>query len=141
MSRGLNLCQFIGNLTADPSVRSTASGLPVANASIAVNEFRKDKQGNQIDEVEFVDLVFWGSLAELAGNYMSKGKRVLVIGKLKTNEYQTREGEKRRKSEINVKEVIFLDGPKQDTRNVDGNRNSHYEKKSNGYAPNDDIPF
>lgn len=86
-----NRCIFVGNLTRDPEARTTGSGKQVTNFSIAVN----NRRGGQ-DETIYLKVETWGRTAEIAEQYLRKGSEVLVEGRLKIDEYTTREGEKRR---------------------------------------------
>jgi single-strand DNA-binding protein len=136
--KGLNRVNLIGNLTSDIRVNATQRGTSVANASIAINSEYRDKQGEKHETVEFVDLVWWGKGAEIVAEYAGKGDPIYVEGELKTSEYQTREGEKRRKTEVNVKDFRFMGGSRRgNTPEV----SVHHKQKANGYQPQDDIPF
>lgn len=99
---------LIGNLTRDPEVRYTPQGTPVANFSLAVN--RKYKVGDeQKEEVSFFDVVVFGKQAELAGQYLSKGKGVLIDGRLQQRRWDDKEsGQKRSKVEIVAEVMQFL---------------------------------
>jgi single-strand DNA-binding protein len=130
MSRGINQCTFIGNLTRAIEVRETSNGKVVGNASIAINNNWVDRNGNKKEDTEFVDLVFWGKIAENMKNYTDKGSRVYVQGRLHTKTYEV-EGQKRRSTQVNVDELVFLD-----SRNTNGNVSAH--PNSSG---RDDIPF
>lgn len=105
----LNKCFFIGNLTKDPEVRFMPNGEAVANCSIAVNESYKDKDGNKKESVEYVNLVFYRRLAEIAGEYLKKGMPIHVEGKMKTRKWQDKEsGKDRYTTEIIVNEMQIL---------------------------------
>ena len=109
----LNKCAFIGNLTKDPETRYLAGGDAVTNASIAVNETWKGKDGSKQERVEFVNLVFYRRLAEIAGEYLKKGAPVYVEGKLATRKWEDKEGRDRYTTEIIVNELQML-GSKSD---------------------------
>jgi len=78
----------IGNLGRDPETRFTAEGTAVTNISIAITEKYKDKNGNQKEVTEWVNIAFFGKLAEIAGQYLQKGSKIYVEGKLKTDKYE-----------------------------------------------------
>jgi len=107
----LNRAQLIGNVTRDPETRATASGQSVSNFSVATNAVWTDAQGQKQERTEFHDIVAWGKLGEICGQYLAKGRRVFVEGRLQTREWETPEGQKRRKTEIVADSVIMLDRP------------------------------
>lgn len=84
----LNKCMFIGNVTRDIDIRYMPNGKAVANFSIACNESYKDKQGNKQEKVEFVSIVMYDKLAEIAGEYLKKGRPVYVEGRLQTRKWE-----------------------------------------------------
>ena len=88
----LNKVFVIGNLTKDPEQRSFPDGSAVSNITIACNEKYKDKQGEVKEAIEFVNVVFFGKLAEIAGQYLNKGSLVHVEGKMKTEKYTDKNG-------------------------------------------------
>ena len=104
----VNKCIFIGNLTRDPEVRYMTSGKAVANCSIACNEQWKDKNGDKQEKVEFINLVFYRRLAEVAGEYLKKGSQVYIEGKLTTEKWQGKGGKDRRTTQNTFNEK---DGP------------------------------
>lgn len=83
----VNKVIIVGNLGKDPELRSFPDGSPVCNISVACTEKYKDKQGEQKEVTEWVNVVFFGKLAEIAGDYLKKGSSVYVEGKLKTEKY------------------------------------------------------
>ena len=102
----MNKVFLIGNLTRDPEMRSTQSGVPVCNFSIAVNRrFRNAQTGQQ--ETDFLNIVAWRQLAELCGRYLTKGRKVAVVGSIQTRTYEAQDGSKRSAFDI-VDEVEFL---------------------------------
>jgi single-strand DNA-binding protein len=105
MSRGLNKVQLIGHLGRDPEVRSTNTGLAVANATLATNDTRGKEE-----HVEWHRLVFFGKGAELARDYAHKGDRLYVEGRLQTREWEGKDGQKRQATEIVVDQILFLGG-------------------------------
>lgn len=110
MAGGVNKVILIGNLGADPEVRYTPSGQPVANFRIATSETWVDKQGQKQERTEWHRIVAWGKLAELCGEYLSKGRQVFVEGKLQTRQWEDRDGNKRFTTEIQAREITFLGG-------------------------------
>jgi len=107
----LNRAQIIGNVTRDPETRTTASGQTVSNFSVATNAVWTDTQGQKQERTEFHDVVAWGKLGEICGQYLAKGRRVFAEGRLQTREWETPEGQKRRRTEIVAENVIMLDRP------------------------------
>lgn len=106
----LNKVFVLGNLTRDPEVRTIASGQQVASFSIATNRvwYNQAKEKNQ--EVEFHNIVAWGRLAEIAGQYLNKGGMVLIEGRLKTRSWQAQDGTKKYRTEIIAENMQM--GPK-----------------------------
>ncbi|MBX9808819.1 single-stranded DNA-binding protein [Candidatus Gracilibacteria bacterium] len=108
MSNSLNKVQLIGNLTAEPEVRETPNGQKVATFSVATNRKWKDASGMLQEEVEYHNCVAWRGLADIAEQYMHKGKKVYVEGYLKTRSWDDTAGVKRYKTEIVSDNVILL---------------------------------
>ena len=111
MSNSLNKVQIIGNLTAEPEVRETPNGQKVATFSVATNRKWKDASGMLQEEVEYHNCVAWRGLADIAEQYMHKGKKVYVEGYLKTRSWDDTAGVKRYKTEIVSDNVILLSSP------------------------------
>lgn len=96
----LNKVILIGNVGADPEVRTLESGVKVATLRLATTERGKDKDGNQTSHTEWHNIVLWRALADVADRYVRKGTQLYVEGRLRTREWSTREGEKRYSVEI-----------------------------------------
>ncbi len=111
MARGVNKVILIGNLGRDPEVRYMPSGQAVANVTIATSETWRDKQTGETQErTEWHNVVFFGRLAEIAGEYLRKGSQVYVEGSLRTRKWQDREGRDRYTTEIVANEMQMLGG-------------------------------
>lgn len=106
----MNKVYLIGNLTRDPEMRSTQSGIPVCNFSIAVNRRFKNAQTGQ-QETDFFNIVAWRQLAELCSRYLAKGRKVAVFGSIQTRTYEAQDGSKRSAFDIVADEVEFLNSP------------------------------
>lgn len=104
----LNSVHLIGNLTRDPETRQTPAGTPVGDISIAINQSFKDKEGNEKEEVVFVDCVVWGRQAETCQQYLTKGASVFIEGRLQLDQWETKEGEKRSRLRVRAERVQFL---------------------------------
>ncbi len=109
MARSLNQVTLMGNLTRDPELRQTPTGQTVTNFSLALNRSYKDKSDEWQEVTDYVDIVCWGPLAERVAQYMSKGRRCLVQGRLQSRSWE-QEGQKRSKVEVLANDVTFLDG-------------------------------
>ena len=110
MSRGgVNKVILIGNLGSDPEVKYTPSGVPVANFSLATTETWSDKSGERQERTEWHRLVLWRKLAEIAGQYLKKGGRLYVEGKLQTRSWDDQNGQKRYTTEVVVDDMQMLD--------------------------------
>ena len=110
----VNKCLFIGNLTADPEIRTMPNGDQVANFSIALNERYKAKDGNIVENVEYIRIVLYRRLAEIAGQYLTKGSQVYIEGRLKTRKWQDSNGQDRYTTEIQGDNLQMLGGRNQD---------------------------
>ncbi len=107
---GLNKVMLIGNLGADPELRFTANGAAVANFRIACSRSYTDRDGQRQEVTEWVTIVAWQRLAELVGQYLSKGRPVYVEGRLQTRQWQDREGNNRYTTEVVANDIQFLGG-------------------------------
>jgi len=112
---------LVGNLTRDIEVRYTQSGSAIANTGIAVNKKWKSQSGEQKNEVMFVDITFFGRTAEIANQYLKRGSKVLVDGRLKFDQWVAQDGTKRNKHSVIGESMQMLDnkGDNVDGRNVD----------------------
>jgi single-strand DNA-binding protein len=109
MARSVNQVILMGNLTRDPELRQTPSGQSVCSFSLALNRAYKDQSGEWQEATDYIDVVCWGPLAERVSQYMSKGRRCLVQGRLQSRSWE-QEGQKRSKVEVLANDVTFLDG-------------------------------
>lgn len=96
----VNKVMLVGRLTRDPEIRTTPSGQTVATIGMATNRFWKDKNGQRQDKTEFHNVVLWGRLAEIAGQYLQKGQEAFIEGRLETRKYTGKDGIERRTTEI-----------------------------------------
>ena len=97
----VNKVILVGNLGRDPELRSTPSGQPVATFSLATSRKWRDKEGNRQEQTEWHQIVCWGRQAEVAGEYLTKGKQIYVEGRLQTRSWDDRNtGEKKYKTEV-----------------------------------------
>lgn len=108
-SRSLNKVLLIGNVVRDPEIRFTAQNTAVGNFSIATNRTWNDANGQAQEETEYSRIVVWGKLAEIVGQIIQKGRKVFVEGRLRTREWETKDGQKRQSTEIVAENVIALD--------------------------------
>jgi single-strand DNA-binding protein len=108
----LNKVMLLGRLTRDPEVRTTTSGTMVATLGLATNSSYKDSSGQRQEKAEYHDVVVWSKLAEIAQQYLSKGRRVFVEGRLQTRDWTGTDGVRKFKTEIVAENLIMLDGPK-----------------------------
>ena len=110
MSKGINKFIGIGNCCADPETRYAASGAAITNISIACNDSYKDKNtGKLVDKTEFVRVVFFNRLGEIAGEYLKKGSKVYIEGSLRTRKWQNKDGVDMYTTEIVASEMQMLD--------------------------------
>jgi single-strand DNA-binding protein len=124
-----NKAFLIGNLGRDPEVRTTTSGQPVATFSLATNRRWKDREGNRRDETEWHNIVCWGRLAEIAGQYLTKGRQIFVEGRIQTRSWDDQQsGEKRYRTEI-VADNFQMLGSRSD---YDSSGGSSYDQSGGG---------
>src|SRR5664280_310848 len=109
MARSLNRAQLIGNLTRDPELRYTPSGTAVCSFSIATNRNWTTDTGEKKEEVEFHRIVAWNKLAELCSQFLTKGRKVFVEGRLTTRSWDAQDGTKKQTTEIVINDMILLD--------------------------------
>lgn len=137
MAKGINKVILVGNLGADPELRYTANGTAVAKLNIATTESYLDKDGNRQEQTEWHRVVAWRKLAEICGQYLSKGKQVYIEGRLRTTSYE-KDGVKRYTTEIEAREMLMLGGAGERS----GSRGSEPPfAPPEGGVPEDDIPF
>lgn len=147
MAKGLNKCMFIGNVCADPESRFLPNGDAVATLSLAVNDDYKDKQGNKVEQCEFVRVVAFRRLAEIIGEYVTKGKKIYIEGKQRTRKWQDQNGQDRWTTEIVASDMLLIDGNRSDdSAPQDANAASLEAQRPAQRAPagcdfTDDIPF
>jgi len=108
---------LMGNLTSDPELKYTASGTAKATFSIAVNRKYKDSSGQAQEDVTFIPITVWAGQAENVSNYLSKGRSVLVEGRLRISNYE-KEGEKRKFTEVVAQNVQFLGSKEMSTESA-----------------------
>jgi len=104
----LNRITIIGNMTRDPEVRTTPNGKSVASFSVATNRYWTDQNGQKQKEVEYHNVVLWTKLADVAGQYLHKGNKIYVEGRLRTREWTAQDGTKRTRTEIIGENMIML---------------------------------
>ena len=139
MSNGLNKVLIIGNLGADPEIKYTQAGSPVANLSVATSERWKDKNTKkQKEQVEWHRVVIFGRLAEIAEQYLKKGSKIFVEGKLQTRDWEDSEGKKRYTTEVVAREMTMLDS-KGDS--MESSSSASSSSKPNNDKFEEDIPF
>ena len=137
----LNKVFLIGNLGQDPEVRHTNSGQPVVNLRLATSRRVKDRDGNWSDQTEWHTVVCFSRTAELAGQYLHKGSKIFVEGRIQTRSWEDREGKKQYRTEVVCENLKFLDsrggGGSEDGGSSGGGRHDD----SHDMPGDDDIPF
>ena len=153
----LNKVLLIGNLTRDPEVRMMSNGRPVCNFGLALNRSYKDSDGNRKEETTFVDVECFGPRAEAVGRFFSKGRSIFVEGRLKLDQWESKEGEKRSALRVVLDNFEFVDskqdGPGAAVRSSDNTNSSQTDKKLSESTPppqkesrtdpdlDEDVPF
>lgn len=156
MAGGINKAILIGNLGNDPDIRYTANGAAVVNISIATSESWRDKEtGDQQERTEWHRVVFLGRLAEIVGEYLHKGSKVYVEGRIQTSKWQDKEGNDRYTTEIVAREMQMLDSRSGGSASIDSTPPQQNARPNAGENPapakpqqpgptadlDDDIPF
>lgn len=146
MANGLNRVMLIGNLGADPELRTTSGGQSVLKIRMVTNESYKDRSGEWKEKAEWHSIVVWGKRAEALSKILDKGKQVYVEGSLRTSSYEDREGVKRYKTEIQASNVILCGAPglrsgreRNDEHSPDDNEAA--AERNSPQGGDDDIPF
>lgn len=112
MSKSINQVILMGNLTRDPELRTTPNGQSVCSFGMAINRSWQGSDGNQQEAVDYFDVTAWGKLGELVNQYLKKGRRCLIQGRLSYRSWE-QDGQKRSKVEVIANDVTFLDGGNQ----------------------------
>jgi len=136
----VNKVILIGRLGKDPEVRYTPDGMMVTSFSLATDESWKDKSGEKQQKTEWHNIVTFGKLAEICGNYLTKGKLVFIEGKIQTQSWE-KDGQKHYKTQIVAKDMRMLDG-KKDSSGQDDRHRQTAEPDGMGPDPSEeDVPF
>ena len=143
-----NRVLLMGNLTRNPEIRYTPSGTAVSDLGLAVNESFKNKAGETVEQVCYVDVVVWGRQAETAAEYLHKGSPVFVEGRLQLDQWENQQGEKRSKLRVRADRVQFLGAPgkgaeyaEAPTASVAPVENTTPPAQAAEVADDDDVPF
>lgn len=141
MARGINKVILIGNLGGDPEQKSMPNGNAVTNITVATSESWKDKQtGQQQERTEWHRVVFFNRLAEIAGQYLSKGSKVYIEGALRTRKWQDQSGQDRYSTEIVANEMQMLDSRGSGSQQGGGYQNEGYGQSAPQQAPQQQAP-
>ena len=134
---------IVGYLGRDPELRYTPDGTPVCNFSVATTERRKDRNGEMQDVTTWFRVNVWRRQAEVASQYLKKGRQVYVEGRLTQSEYQDREGQTRTSLEINASDIQFIGARGEESRESDEARPAKVNQpmEPSGPISDDDIPF
>jgi single-strand DNA-binding protein len=135
MAKGLNKVQAIGYLGRDPEMRYTTGGSAVTNFSIAVTRSWKDKSGVAQEETEWFKVVAWDKLGEICNQYLTKGARVYIEGRLATRKWTDKDGQDRYTTEVVASDMIMLDSRGEATNGQRSGRNVPQD------MTDDDVPF
>lgn len=139
MARSLNQVTLMGNLTRDPELRQTPTGQNVTSFSLALNRSYKDGSGEWQEATDYIDVVAWGPLAERVSQYLTKGRRCLVQGRLQSRSWE-QDGQKRNKVEVLANDVTFLDSRGEGGEGGGGNGGNYQGGNSGGDSSNKPTP-
>lgn len=139
MARSINQVILMGNLTRDPELRQTPNGQNVCSFSLALNRSYKDQSGEWQEATDYIDVVAWAALGERVSQYLTKGRRCLVVGRLQSRSWE-QEGQKRSKVEVLANDVTFLDSRGGDN-SYEGSTNNESKEASAASKPakKDDV--
>lgn len=143
-NKSLNKAMLIGHLGKDPELRYTSNGVAVANFSIATNETWKDQDGNMQERTEWHNIVMWAKLAEIAGEWLKKGQRVYLEGRIQTRSYDDKNGVKRYTTEVVANDMIMLGGGRGAESGGAGEaqpQTSSVNEPRNDGGEKEDLPF
>lgn len=142
--KSLNRIMLIGNLGRDPEVRYAGGGTAVCNFTLATNESWKDRDGNSQERTEWHKIVAWGKLGEICGEFLAKGKAVYIEGRTQTREWEDRDGQKRKTTEVVAHQMIMLAGDSRENGGEPGvtadDARAVFEDQPET-DPADDVPF
>ncbi|MDR3764483.1 MAG: single-stranded DNA-binding protein [Acidobacteriota bacterium] len=153
MAKSVNKVILIGNLGKDPELKHTSSGTAVATVTLATNDRYKDKSGEWQDRTEWHNVVLWARLAEIASEYLKKGRNVYIEGRLQTRSWEDKQGQKRYTTEVVASDLVLLGGGRGEDGSGGGGRSARSDFDQSGpgefdSAParateitDDDIPF
>jgi single-strand DNA-binding protein len=136
MANSVNRVILVGRLGKDPETKRTPGGTPVAHFSLATDEVWKDQQGDKQQRTEWHNIVAWGKLAEICGDYLKKGRLVYIEGRLQTRSWEEKDGTKRSTTEIRADEMVMLGSGR-----VEDARQRTEEGAMESQVPGGDLPF
>lgn len=105
-----NSVQLIGNLGMDPEVKQVSNGNKMARFSLATSDTYKNQKGEKVTDTQWHNLIIWGALADVAEKYLKKGNQIAVEGRLETNTYDDKDGNRKFFTQIKVNDLVMLDG-------------------------------
>lgn len=135
----LNKVMIIGNVVRDPEMKTTTSGQNVTSFSVATNLVWNDQSGQRQEKVEYHNIVAWRKLAEITGQYLKKGSKVYVEGRLQTRSWDDPNGVKRYRTEIILENMIMLDRQNQGSTSTGGDYSQPEPKNSQASAPVNNV--
>jgi single-strand DNA-binding protein len=149
MARGLNKVMLIGNLGKDPEMKYTPSGMPVTTFSVAVSRSWRTPEGENREETEWFRVVAWQKLAETCNEYLRKGMRVYIEGRLQTRKWTDQQGQERYTTEVVANEMVMLSGREEGGSGGGGSRERSSAAPARGGGndydelgmEDEDIPF
>jgi single-strand DNA-binding protein len=142
MARSLNKVLLIGNVGRDPELRYTPTGVPVAQFSLATNEYWRNHEGQLQESTEWHTIVAWRNLAELSERQIQRGSRLFVEGRIRSRSYEDSSGAKRTSYEIIADTIIILDGRKEpSTSGQEPSEEPPGPEQPSGDSPSGEVPF
>jgi single-strand DNA-binding protein len=141
MAKSVNKVILVGNLGKDPEIKYTPNGVPVAKFSLATNERYKDKAGEWHDRTEWHNIVVWQRLAEIVGEYVKKGSKIYIEGRLQTSSWEDKQsGEKKYRTEIIANDLVLLGGRGESDGESRASRSASAAGSAEQHAPHAEEP-
>jgi single-strand DNA-binding protein len=137
---GVNKVILVGNLGADPEVKFLSSGTQVANFRIATTENRVNRSGEKVSLTEWHRIVAFGRLAEICGQYLTKGKQVYIEGRIRTRSWEDKDGNRRFTTEIIANQMQMLGGPGAAVEGAPPEKDLDFDHEG-GHGPDEEVPF
>lgn len=140
MARGVNKVVLVGRLGQNPELKYTNSGTAVCTFSVATNNSYTDSNGERVETTEWHNIVVWGRLAEICDEYLDKGQQAYLEGSLQTRSWEDRNGNKKYRTEVKAREVVFLGSTRSGSTNTTPREAVHEPADVAAYRSSEKAP-